>query len=77
MDNEIDIWGSTHRDVHPNPSAYNEMRDTYVAEAGALKGWDPNAIRLGRSAVAGGSIGMAPTTTTKAPTPETISCPGG
>ena len=21
MDNEIDIWGSTHRDVHPNPSA--------------------------------------------------------
>jgi hypothetical protein len=47
MDNEIDIWGSTHRDVHPNPSAYNEMRDTYRAEAGALKGWDPNAIRLG------------------------------
>ncbi|MGD0931362.1 MAG: glycoside hydrolase family 44 protein [Candidatus Korobacteraceae bacterium] len=47
MDNEIDIWGSTHRDVHPNPSAYNEMRDTYRAEAGALKGWDPSAIRLG------------------------------
>src|SRR5271155_4922632 len=47
MDNEIDIWGSTHRDVHPNPSAYDELRDTYRAEAGALKGWDPNAIRLG------------------------------
>ena len=47
MDNEIDIWGSTHRDVHPIPSAYDEMRDTYVAEAGALKGWDPNAIRFG------------------------------
>jgi len=47
MDNEIDIWGSTHRDVHPDPSAYDEMRDTYVAEAGALKGWDPNAIRFG------------------------------
>jgi hypothetical protein len=47
MDNEIDIWGSTHRDVHPNPSAYDEMRDTYLAEAGALKGWDPNAIRFG------------------------------
>ena len=47
MDNEIDIWGSTHRDVHPNPSAYNEMRDTYIAEARALKGWDANAIRLG------------------------------
>ncbi len=47
MDNEIDIWGSTHRDVHPNPSAYTEMRDTYTAEARALKGWDPSAIRLG------------------------------
>jgi hypothetical protein len=47
MDNEIDIWSGTHRDVHPNPSAYNEMRDTYLAEAGALKGWDPNAIRFG------------------------------
>jgi Glycoside hydrolase family 44 len=47
MDNEIDIWSGTHRDVHPNPSAYNEMRDTYVAEAGALKGWDPAAIRFG------------------------------
>jgi hypothetical protein len=47
MDNEIDIWSGTHRDVHPDPSAYDEMRDTYLAEAGALKGWDPNAIRLG------------------------------
>jgi len=47
MDNEIDIWGGTHRDVHPNPSAYDEMRDTYLAEAGALKVWDPNAIRFG------------------------------
>jgi hypothetical protein len=47
MDNEIDIWSGTHRDVHPNPSAYDEMRDTYFAEAGALKGWDPSAIRFG------------------------------
>ncbi len=47
MDNEIDIWGGTHRDVHPAPTAFNEMRDTYVAEARALKGWDPSAIRLG------------------------------
>jgi hypothetical protein len=47
MDNEIDIWSGTHRDVHPNPSAYEEMRDTYLAEAGALKSWDANAIRFG------------------------------
>jgi len=47
MDNEIDIWGGTHRDVHPLPTAYNEMRDTFVAEATALKGWDSRAVRLG------------------------------
>jgi hypothetical protein len=47
MDNEIDIWGSTHVDIHPAPAAYNELRDTYVAEAQALKGWDTKAIRLG------------------------------
>jgi hypothetical protein len=47
MDNEIEIWGGTHRDVHPNPTAYNEMRDTYIAEARALQGWDPQAVRLG------------------------------
>jgi hypothetical protein len=47
MDNEIDIWGGTHRDIHPNPAAYQELRDTYLAEARALKGWDPAAIRLG------------------------------
>ena len=47
MDNEIDIWGSTHRDVHPNPSGYDELSTTYLAEAQALKGWDPKAIRFG------------------------------
>jgi hypothetical protein len=47
MDNEIDIWGSTQRDVRPAPTAYNEMRDTFVTEARNLKGWDPKAIRLG------------------------------
>jgi len=47
MDNEIDIWGGTHRDVHPQPTAYNEMRDTFVTEARNLKIWDPKAIRLG------------------------------
>ena len=47
MDNEIDIWGGTQRDVHPSPTAYNEMRDTFVTEARKLKGWDPKALRLG------------------------------
>jgi fibronectin type 3 domain-containing protein len=47
MDNEIDIWGSTHFDIHPAPSAYNELRDTFLAESRALKTWDPAAIRFG------------------------------
>ncbi len=47
MDNEVDIWGSTHRDVHPAPTAYNELRDTYLTEARALKTWDPKAVRFG------------------------------
>jgi len=47
MDNEIEIWGSTHRDIHPLPTAYDEMRDTFLAESRALKGWDPAAIRFG------------------------------
>jgi len=47
MDNEIDIWGGTHRDVHPQPTAYNEMRDTFVTGARNLKGWDSKAIRFG------------------------------
>jgi hypothetical protein len=47
MDNEIDIWGGTHADIHPNGSGYNELRDTYLTEARNLKGWDPAAVRLG------------------------------
>jgi hypothetical protein len=47
MDNEMDIWGGTHRDVHPNPSVYNELRDVYIKEARGLKTWDPQAVRFG------------------------------
>ena len=47
MDNEFDIWGGTHRDVHPNPTTYNELRDTFVNESRAMLGWDPQAYRFG------------------------------
>jgi fibronectin type 3 domain-containing protein len=47
MDNEIDIWGSTHFDIHPNPSGYDELSSTYFTEATKLKTWDPLAIRFG------------------------------
>ena len=47
MDNEIDIWGGTHVDVHPAESGYNELRDTYLTEARNLKTWDPLAVSFG------------------------------
>ncbi|MFZ1086085.1 MAG: glycoside hydrolase family 44 protein, partial [Terracidiphilus sp.] len=47
MDNEIDIWGGTHRDVHPAPSGYDELATVYVTEAAKLKIWDPAAVRFG------------------------------
>jgi len=47
MDNEIDIWGGTHFDVHPNKTTYNELRDIYLTEAGKLGTWDPLAVRFG------------------------------
>jgi hypothetical protein len=47
MDNEIDIWSGTHRDVHPAASGYDELANTYETEAGKLKTWDPAAVRFG------------------------------
>ena len=47
MDNEVDIWGGTHRDVHPAPSGYNELRDTYLRIAAGMRTWDPQAVRFG------------------------------
>ncbi len=47
MDNEIEIWGSTHRDVHPAAAGYDELASVYLAEAAKLKTWDPQAVRFG------------------------------
>ena len=47
MDNEIDIWSGTHRDVHQAGSGYNELSNTFVSESRAVKGWDPLAVRFG------------------------------
>jgi hypothetical protein len=47
MDNEIEIWGTTHRDIHPTPSGYDELANVYLAEAAKLKTWDPQAVRFG------------------------------
>lgn len=47
MDNEVDIWDGTHRDVHPMGSGYDELRATFLTESRALKTWDPLAVRFG------------------------------
>jgi hypothetical protein len=47
LDNEPMLWNSTHRDVHPLPTTYNEMRDKTYASAAAIKQADPSAKTLG------------------------------
>jgi hypothetical protein len=47
LDNEPDIWFSTHRDVAPTGATYDEMRDKTYAVAGAVKAADPAAATLG------------------------------
>jgi hypothetical protein len=47
MDNEVDIWGGTHRDVHPAGSGYDELANMFENEGSALKTWDPAAVRFG------------------------------
>ncbi len=47
MDNEVDIWSGSHRDVHPIASGYDELANLYESEAANLKTWDPAAVRFG------------------------------
>ncbi|MGV8040070.1 MAG: glycoside hydrolase family 44 protein [Thermoanaerobaculaceae bacterium] len=47
LDNEPMLWSSTHRDVHPEPASYDEMRERTIAVAAAVKAADPSARTLG------------------------------
>lgn len=47
LDNEPDLWHSTHRDVHPTGASYGEMRDQTYAIGAAVKQADPSAKTLG------------------------------
>ncbi len=47
LDNEPMLWNSTHRDVHPDPVDYDELRDRSVAYASAVKAADPGIKTLG------------------------------
>jgi hypothetical protein len=43
LDNEVDIWDSTHKEVHPSDPCCQEIRDKSIACATAVKNVDPNA----------------------------------
>ncbi len=47
LDNEPMLWPSTHRDVHPSLTTYDEMRDRTYEYAAAIKAADPSAKTLG------------------------------
>ena len=47
LDNEPMLWNSTHRDVHPNATSYDEIRDRTYQYAAAIKAADPTAQVLG------------------------------
>jgi hypothetical protein len=47
LDNEVMLWNSTHRDVHPQPATYDEIWNRTVAYAGAIKQQEPNALVTG------------------------------
>ncbi len=47
LDNEPMLWNSTHRDVHPTPLSYDELRDRTYQYASAIKATDPAAQTLG------------------------------
>ncbi len=47
LDNEPDLWSSTHPEVHPNPATYAEMVQKTTAYSTALKAVAPNVLIYG------------------------------
>ena len=47
LDNEVMLWNSTHRDVHPNPPTYDEIWNKTVSYATAIKTQEPGALITG------------------------------
>jgi hypothetical protein len=43
LDNEVMLWSSTHRDVHPAPTTYDETWNKALAYGAAIKQQDPAA----------------------------------
>jgi hypothetical protein len=42
LDNEPVLWSSTHRDVHPNATTYDELWSTFVTWGSAVRGKYPH-----------------------------------
>ena len=47
LDNEPELWHETHRDVHPTPLDYDELRNRSFDYGAAIKAADPTAQILG------------------------------
>ena len=50
MDNEPELWGSTHYDVHPDCTTYEEVLDKYLTYAAAVRAVAPDAKLAGPAA---------------------------
>jgi hypothetical protein len=49
LDNEPMLWYETHRDVHPEPTSYDELRDLSLAHGAMIRRLDPDAVIVGPS----------------------------
>jgi hypothetical protein len=47
LDNEPMLWNSTHRDVHPEPTTYDELLEKTIAYGTAVRKADPDAVIAG------------------------------
>ena len=47
LDNEPDLWASTHSEIHPDPVTYAEMIQRSTDFAAAIKAVAPNALVFG------------------------------
>lgn len=47
IDNEPDLWDSTHFDIHPDPSTYDEIGGKMLEFAPMIKSKDPSALVMG------------------------------
>jgi hypothetical protein len=47
LDNEPMLWNSTHRDVHPEPTTYDELLDRTLSYGRVVREADPDAVIAG------------------------------